>query len=610
MYISLFLSLILACGGKDTGTGTPTATDSGSSTDGGTPVDTAGDGGTPTDTGTITDPVDADKDGFDTPEDCDDSNPEINPDATEICNGVDDDCDGWIDLDDNNLDWSTTTLYFPDGDGDGYGDQDQGQQLCEKPDLQVTVGGDCDDNDAAVNPDATEVCDDGVDNNCDGSLNGCVLSGDRSTADALVVLQGPAAGALAGSAQLTAFVDDGEDEDMVVAGPGAAGLDGETVGAVWVVHGPMSGFIDLSEPDASWTASSSDLGVDPGLGLNIVAGDANDDGFDDVIVAAPRADYDGLQDAGSVTVIYGAIGSSAGTDNDIADEPGVLISATEGLGLGLGTQLVDDLTATGDLNLLVGTDSGNAIYLYNQAPISEGGTHTATATIISGTTDDVGFGAWFDGRGDIDGDGQVDLVVAAPGADAVYLMLGPVSGELSAADASRTLSGSIAGSDVTGLGDGLVQSATDINGDGYVDLLLGDSDGGPAGGGAAYLFLGPLSTVTEPSLSVTATGRAEGLGTSGLIGGDFDLDGQPDLLLGTPGVGAGAVLAFIGRSSGSFTTSDSDARFVGSVDGQRLGTSLAMPTDLDQDGILDVIAGAPGDNDSAGATYVFSGAAW
>jgi hypothetical protein len=66
------------------------------------------------------------------------------------------------------------TLWYADADGDGYGDSDTTLLAVDQPEGYVAVAGDCDDSNAAINPGATEVCFDGIDNNCDGSLNdGC-----------------------------------------------------------------------------------------------------------------------------------------------------------------------------------------------------------------------------------------------------------------------------------------------------------------------------------------------------------------------------------------------------------------------------------------------------
>ena len=96
--------------------------------------------------------------------DCDDTDSAINPGADEICNGVDDDCDEFIDGDES-VDAGT---WYADDDGDGYGNDDTAYTECNQPTDTVAIGGDCDDTDSAINPDATEVCD-GVDNDCDPS---------------------------------------------------------------------------------------------------------------------------------------------------------------------------------------------------------------------------------------------------------------------------------------------------------------------------------------------------------------------------------------------------------------------------------------------------------
>jgi hypothetical protein len=104
--------------------------------------------------------TDLDGDGFVTAEDCDDGNSAINPDAEEVCDGLDNNCDG-------ELDEGVLLEFFIDGDADGYGDGDAAL-ACEAPGGMASVAGDCDDSDADIHPDATEVCD-LVDNNCDGT---------------------------------------------------------------------------------------------------------------------------------------------------------------------------------------------------------------------------------------------------------------------------------------------------------------------------------------------------------------------------------------------------------------------------------------------------------
>ncbi len=107
--------------------------------------------------------------------DCDDSNAEVNPGATEICDGLDNDCDG---LADNAGD----TLFYTDGDGDGHGDPDTGVPGCGSSQGQVALGDDCDDTDPATYPGADERCD-GLDNDCDADVDESPADGTAFYAD-------------------------------------------------------------------------------------------------------------------------------------------------------------------------------------------------------------------------------------------------------------------------------------------------------------------------------------------------------------------------------------------------------------------------------------------
>ena len=99
-----------------------------------------------------------------TPGDCDDNNEAINPVAAEICNDVDDNCDGTIDE-------GVKTMYYTDADGDGYGDINAlAVEACTAPTGSVDNNDDCDDNNALVNPAQIEVCND-VDDNCNGQVD-------------------------------------------------------------------------------------------------------------------------------------------------------------------------------------------------------------------------------------------------------------------------------------------------------------------------------------------------------------------------------------------------------------------------------------------------------
>ncbi len=99
------------------------------------------------------------------PGDCNDTNPAMNPAAIEVCNGLDDDCNGLVDAADPAMTDGITA--YVDTDGDGYGSTDTAI-VCFVGDGYTTVPGDCDDANASVHPGAHDIPRDGLDANCDG----------------------------------------------------------------------------------------------------------------------------------------------------------------------------------------------------------------------------------------------------------------------------------------------------------------------------------------------------------------------------------------------------------------------------------------------------------
>jgi len=106
-------------------------------------------------------------------DDCDDTDAAVNPNATEVCDGQDNDCDGTVDEDDA----ADAVIWYGDGDGDGYGDIASIHMACEAPDGYVDNYDDCDDNDDAQYPGATEYCN-GEDDDCDGTVDNDAVDGD------------------------------------------------------------------------------------------------------------------------------------------------------------------------------------------------------------------------------------------------------------------------------------------------------------------------------------------------------------------------------------------------------------------------------------------------
>ena len=119
---------------------------------------------------------DIDGDGEENEPDCDPYEADAFHGNVETCDSIDNDCDAEIDEENAiNCIW-----YLNDVDEDGYGLDDDTRCFCE-PTLTYTTldGGECLDGDASVNPGAVEVCDEILDNNCDGNVNeGCNDDGD------------------------------------------------------------------------------------------------------------------------------------------------------------------------------------------------------------------------------------------------------------------------------------------------------------------------------------------------------------------------------------------------------------------------------------------------
>jgi hypothetical protein len=110
---------------------------------------------------------DADGDGFSPPEDCNDFNGDVHPNADEYCNSMDDNCDNVVD-EENSLGCSS---FYQDSDGDNYG-SDVSKCLCDvEGAFNSQVTGDCNDGNNAIHPGAAEVCNN-IDDNCDNVVDG------------------------------------------------------------------------------------------------------------------------------------------------------------------------------------------------------------------------------------------------------------------------------------------------------------------------------------------------------------------------------------------------------------------------------------------------------
>jgi hypothetical protein len=606
--------------------------------------------------------VDADGDGSMVCEgDCEDGDASVYPGASEVCDGIDNNCNGTIPADEDDADgdgWMVcendcddtdtavhdgapdvcdahldndcdghTDPMEADNDGDGAtecgGDCDDADVALNVQDVDgdgwTTCDGDCNDGDADMNPGETEVCDDGIDNDCDGGAGACGYYGHYSVLDADAMFIGEETGDYAGYGQIGRGDLDGDGFSDLVMGAYGNDAGGTDAGAAYVFYGPLYGTFDMAAADAKLIGEEdSDFA---GM-LTIGAGDNDADGNDDVLIGA-RQDDDGGDNAGAAYLLRGPIHGV----RELSTADAKLIGETAGDRAGINGGNAgdvdgdgeDDLIVTADLNDEGGTDAG-AAYLFYYSVNGNVDLSGADAKLTGESAEDYA-GQAASPAGDVDGDGFADLLVGAIGDDeggtnagAIYLVYGPVHGTLGLASAAGAKFVGEEASDQAGY---LSRSSGDMDADGFDDIFVGacyNAEGGSRAG-ANYVIYGPAyGTIDLSAASAKLIGEGANDKLGGPAIGDFDGDGFDDMMTSAPGHYSlvshdrRAYMVY-GPVYGDLDLSLADAEIQGEDSTDRAGGATAVG-DVDDDGLIDFTISDYRNDDGgtdAGKVYLFYG---
>ena len=361
------------------------------------------------------------------------------------------------------------------------------------------------------------------------------------------------------------------------------------------------------------------------------AGDADGDGYDDILVHAPRAANSATSVDGRAYLIFSGNLWDDGdgyvlSESDYVFTASSRFDAMEGGQVGSAGDLdedgVDDFLITMPRRDRSGTNTGSVYIVLGGGLSPVGGTYALEDAdyILYGEDSNNFAGYSAEHVGDVDADGIPDYVIVSPGNDdwssdggKAYLVFGKnivddEDGIVPLNDSQFHIVGEH-GDNIRGIASG------DVDGDGLTDFLVGGGDNDELETDQGKVYLYTSSTIFAKPYDINLentdnnyrfTGHSSGDMAGDVVapGGDVDGDGKGDFLVGAYGYDSerGAVYLTYGRNTtGSKSMTSFDYRVQGEASGDRLGWSLDGGLDVNDDDSHDFIIGAP--NNDAGGPY-------